>query len=106
MEVEMAFNANFLNARLKDGTVTVSGTSLPATKLPIMVTLAHKGELRSNKVDGGEDDPWRVKFGPGKSPFALHDLVHVTGVALRADADEPFVWQGSFKLVDQNAPPG
>jgi hypothetical protein len=102
----MAFNANFLNARLKDGSVTVSGTSLPATKLPIMVTLAHKGKLRSREVDGAGDDPWRVKFGPESTKFEVHDLVHVTGVALRADADEPFVWQGSFELVDQSAPPG
>jgi hypothetical protein len=101
----MAFNANFLNARLDGDHVTVQGTTLPNSSLPIMVTLAHKGELHTNEVEAAQKEPWRVTFGPGDHPFAVADLVHVTGVALRPDSPEPFVWQGSFELADENAPP-
>lgn len=101
----MAFNANFINARLDGGSVVVSGTTKPALPLPIMVTLAHKGHLRAQEVDGSRDDPWQVTFGATDPPFATGDEVHVTGVAVRPDEPEPFVWQGSFDLADRSASP-
>src|ERR1700754_1634403 len=102
----MAFNANFLNARLKDGTVTVSGKSTPPTVQSIVVTMAHKGKLWAGSAEDFDDALWHVEFGPDNDAFVLTDRVHLTGVALRSDASEPLVWQGILDLVDEAAPPG
>jgi hypothetical protein len=102
----MAFNANFLNARLEDGTVTVSGRSVPPTVSAIVVTMAHKDTLWTKTAADPQDDLWHVEFGPSADTFSPHDRVHLTGVALRTDANEPLVWQGIFELADEAAPPG
>jgi hypothetical protein len=110
MEVEvasMAFNTNFLNARLhQDGKVTVSGRSTPPTVAAIAVTMAHGDKLWTETAADPQDALWQVVFTATAGTFAVQDRVHLTGVALRDDAKEPLVWQAIFELVDESAPPG
>jgi hypothetical protein len=101
----MAFNANFLDARLKDdGTVVVSGQSTPPTVEDIVVTMAHGARLWTHRSPDADIDLWHVEFGPDGA-FQLADRVHLTGVALRTDATEPLVWQAIFELVAETDGP-
>lgn len=97
----MAFNANFLSARVDGNTLTLVGHSKPLTSRPIMVTLEHLGQLHSHTVAAPDRDPWEVEFGPGE--FTVGDVVHATGVAATKDKARPFVWQERLELVDRPA---
>jgi hypothetical protein len=101
----MSLNANFtgVERQLVGGVrkLKVEGTSIPENGADrIFVTMTHKGGTpQLQPVGQASKVPWVALFDEDPAdPFAAGDLIFVVGLAMRPDAPEPFVWQGSFTI--------
>jgi hypothetical protein len=104
----MGFSSNFTRVRLQtaEGTdesvLVVDGRSDPADgKGDIHVAIPRGGTLFTATVNPAGLSDWSAPFPELTPPFAPGEDAFVVGVAMRPGPCDPFVWQGSFAVVEE-----
>jgi hypothetical protein len=100
----MVFTSNFTSARLIDGSLTVSGVSVPAEGSDsVVVVLLHGDALHALSVPQPQSSPWSVTFPAGGVPFAVDDEVFLTGLTKQGAPAPPLTWQQNLKILAEDA---